>query len=363
MTASSSSYFAVDYRDARARFLDACVGSELSPEPVRHPAAAGPSGEALYVDVVRLGPQDAERILFVTSGTHGVEGLCGSGLQVGLLREGALRALPAGVAAVLVHAANPHGFAHLRRVNEDNVDLNRNFIDFDAPLPENHAYDEVHAMLVPADWDGPARAAADARIAAYKREHGAFAFQAAVTGGQYRHADGLFYGGRQPAWSNRTWRSIVRRHGAGCRRAVLVDFHTGLGPYGYGEPIFLGDSDGYDRALRWFGDDVTWPEKGTSTSAMVSGVLGYGLSQELPQAQTTLIGLEFGTLDVDTVLDALRADNWLHLHGDPASEAGRAVKAQMRAAFYCDDDGWKRSVWERGVEIVGRALAGLAQDV
>ena len=58
-------------------------------------------------------------------------------------------------ALVLVHANNPHGFAHQRRVNEDNIDLNRNFIDFDAKTPESPEYAELHPALVPEAWDGP----------------------------------------------------------------------------------------------------------------------------------------------------------------------------------------------------------------
>ena len=49
---------------------------------------------------------------------------------------------------VLLHASNPYGFAWGRRVNEDNVDLNRNFVDFDAPLPENPGYNEIRHGIV-----------------------------------------------------------------------------------------------------------------------------------------------------------------------------------------------------------------------
>ena len=80
--------------------------------------------------------------------------------------------LAADTALVLVHANNPHGFAHQRRVNEDNIDLNRNFIDFDAEIPDSPGYAELHPALVPDAWDGPARDAADAAIADYKAREG-----------------------------------------------------------------------------------------------------------------------------------------------------------------------------------------------
>src|SRR5690606_39318730 len=102
----------------------------------------------------------------------------------------------------------PYGFSHIRSVNEDNIDLNRNFRDFETALPDNPAYREVQDRLVPEDWEGPARAAADAAIQNYIAEKGLMTFQPAVTGGQYIHPDGLFFGGFAPSWSNKTLRSI-----------------------------------------------------------------------------------------------------------------------------------------------------------
>ncbi|MFM8989295.1 MAG: DUF2817 domain-containing protein, partial [Alphaproteobacteria bacterium] len=103
---------------------------ETHPHPLR-----GPAGERLFCDVARLGPARAARALVTMSATHGVEGHCGSGAQVATLREGLLRDLPRDTCAVAIHAINPHGFAWSRRVTEDNVDLNRNFVDHAQPYP------------------------------------------------------------------------------------------------------------------------------------------------------------------------------------------------------------------------------------
>ena len=105
---------------------------------------------------------------------------------------------------MLVHANNPHGFAHQRRVNEDNIDLNRNFIDFDAETPESPGYAELHPALVPEAWDGPVREAADAAIEAYKVREGLPVFQQVTSRGQYTFPDGLFFGGTGPSWSRQT---------------------------------------------------------------------------------------------------------------------------------------------------------------
>ncbi|MES1264355.1 MAG: DUF2817 domain-containing protein, partial [Variovorax sp.] len=129
--------FAANYAQARAGFLAAAEQRGLKAESALLPGRKGAQGEDLAMDAVLLGPADAASLLIVTSGTHGVEGFCGSGCQRALLADDDwLRRVDAGkVAVLLVHALNPWGFSYLRRANEDNIDLNRNFLDFSRPRP------------------------------------------------------------------------------------------------------------------------------------------------------------------------------------------------------------------------------------
>ena len=131
-------YFSGNYAQARRAFREAAAsaGAALG---AHHNPATGPGGIELSTETARLGAQDAERLLVVISGTHGVECFCGSGLQVGLLKSGLAAEMPRGTAILLIHAINPSGFAWVRRVTEDNVDLNRNFIDHARPHPVNAA--------------------------------------------------------------------------------------------------------------------------------------------------------------------------------------------------------------------------------
>ena len=359
---SVADHFSAAYPEARGKFLEACTEAGAALTHLRNPNATAPDGGALYTDVARLGPEDAEQLHIVASATHGVEGFLGSGCQIGFLREAIVDERPKRSCLLLVHAMNPCGFAHGRRVNEDNVDLNRNFVDHDLPYPDKPDYDAVHPLLLPADWDGSAREAADRGIEAYIAEHGFAAFQSAVSSGQYTHPDGLFYGGNEPCWSNVNWRRLLAAYAPGRRRIGFLDLHTGLGPYGYGEPIFLSwpDMAQYERAREWYGDDVTAPEAGDSTSSAVQGVVAAAFNDLDCGAEVTAIALEYGTLPVADVLEALRAENWLYVHGDPASPKGRAIKRQLRDAFYCDADDWKELVWERAVDILRKGFAGLA---
>ena len=84
------------------------------------------------MDVARDGHPSADKLLIVSSACHGVEGFCGSGVQVAALHDARVARARArrGVAVLYVHALNPYGFSHIRRTTHENVDLNRNFHDF-----------------------------------------------------------------------------------------------------------------------------------------------------------------------------------------------------------------------------------------
>jgi len=356
---TGSAFFSSDYAEARRRFLDAAGTAGARIYTYAHPNR-GPDGDELATDVAWFGPEDAEAVLVTLSGTHGAEGFCGSGAQRGWFESG-LAAETSDIACMAVHAINPHGFAWLRRVTEDNVDLNRNFVDFSAALPANDGYDELAEALCPPTWDDATIAATRKVLADYLEIHGAAGLQAAITNGQYNHPDGIFYGGTAPTWSHRCLKEVFSHHLAKAKRVAVIDYHTGLGPRGHGERIcpVAADSPVLTRVKAWYGDDFTCPALGTSSSTEIRGFNVIGMEQALPSAELTAIALEYGTLPSEEVKLALRADNWLHLHGDLASAKGRAIKAQLREAFYRDADDWKEMVWERAVETQRLALAGL----
>ncbi len=354
------SYFSDDYQAARRKFLAACeaAGAGVESHQNRH---AGPDGAPLFTDVGTIGAPDARAALVLGSGTHGVEGFAGSGIQTGLLSDGLGSRVPRGVRVVMIHAINPYGFAHLRRVNEDNVDLNRNFVDHSKPYPANDEYDRLAHAIAPASQSPLARLAASCQIASFRFLNGKQAFQAAVSRGQYSHERGLFYGGRFETWSSRTLRSIIQGSLQGTARLAFVDFHTGLGAYGQGELILneARTSSVYDRAVTWWGERVKSTKEGESVSADLEGTLKLAISRMLPEAEITGASLEFGTYPPMEVFRAMRAENWLHHHGGASFPQADGIKARFRRAFYPDADEWKAMVWEQAKEVVEQALDGL----
>ncbi|MBL0728351.1 M14 family metallopeptidase [Piscinibacter sp. HJYY11] len=353
--------FAQTYAAAREKFLDAAESAHLDVHSEVH-TLRGRDGETLALDVVRDGPADAKRVLLVSSGCHGVEGFCGSGIQVAMLHDVAWQdaAHEAGVAVVYLHALNPYGFSWWRRVTHENVDLNRNFQDFTQPLPRNTAYDEIAHLLVPPTW--PARWRDNAGLLGFLLRRGVRALQAAVSAGQYEHADGLFYGGREPTWSHMALRRVLREHGRACEKLGWIDLHTGLGKSGVGERIFAGPNDAamLTRARDWWGERITSIYDGSSTSAPITGMIWSAALEECPQAEYTGIALEYGTQPLLRTLQALRAEQWLQNHPEQRATHGARIKQQMRDAFYTDTDDWKHQVVMQAMEAAGQALAGLA---
>ena len=358
---SVSECFSESYAEARPKFCSAAATAGGAIHSWLNPKARGPNGEALFLDTARFGPADATEMLVLIAGTHGVEGHCGSGAQIAWLRSGGPAKLPKGTGALLIHALNPYGFAWSRRVTEDNVDLNRNFVDHDKGYPANTGYLAIADAVLPKTWDDASKAETERVFDAYAQKHGAFGLQGAISGGQYSHPDGIFFGGTAPTWSNRTVRAIACEELSQARRVGIIDFHTGLGPFGHGELICAVSpaAKSFARAKAWYGDEMTSPEGGTSTSAVVVGVMTDAFSQELPDAQVTPVALEYGTYTVPEVLGAVRADNWLHHRGDVGSTLGREIKADIKERFFPSGDKWREMVWSRADQTIGWTLKGL----
>jgi hypothetical protein len=360
---TATAHFAPTYALARARFLDTARHNGYAVVHHVHPGVRGAEGEELAIDLAIIGDVQAPNLFFCTSGTHGAEGFCGSGAEIALMSDAAFGASlrAANACAVLLHALNPYGFSHLRRTNEDNIDLNRNFRDFQTPPAPNAAYAEVHGFLIVDQW--PPTQENQAKMGAYIARHGAEALQQAITGGQCEYPDGLFFGGVAPAWSNTILREVFAEYGAARQRIAWIDFHTGLGPWGHGEKIYNGRDVASDiaRAKACWGQDVTSFFDGTSTSAKLTGVNHNAVYDSCPGVEYAGIALEYGTLPLPEIFMALRADQWLSNHPDVDAHTRATIKRQVRDAFYGDRDDWKQMIVDQAWTATRQALAHLAR--
>jgi Protein of unknown function (DUF2817) len=343
------------YREARQAFLAACAARGVTVSSEVHPLA-GLEGEELAVDVAEIGPADAHSVVVIVSATHGVEGYAGSALQTRWLRDHIDR-LPSGVAVVMVHALNPFGMSWVRRVNENNVDLNRNFVDWTVPPPHNTNYDGIADDLVPTDWSAESQEATTARLLDKATAAGLREFQTAVSSGQFHHPTGIFYGGTGPVWSHAWLRGWFAERMSGVSNVAIIDLHTGLGAWGAAELMSSehATSLAYKRSTEWWGDVISMFD-GDSVSAVLLGDW-LAVAEELaPHVEMTAIAIEYGTVDIFRVLQALRADAWLHAHGDPRGANAVEIRAAVRAAFADDDPSWLATLWPPFESAVNAAL-------
>lgn len=365
--------FSATYQEARHKFLQAASAAGAQHTAWKHPLP-GADGEELALDAALLdpagGPSKPVKLLVVSSACHGVEGYCGSGVQVQALRHPVLlkQAQKAGVALLLLHGLNPYGFSHTRRVTHENVDLNRNFLDFSKMLPRNPAYVDLHLKLLPQHW--PPKPVNVAKIMWYLGTRGMKAAQQALSGGQYEVPDGLFFGGTSATWSNATLREVLRHYGTGVAQLAWIDLHSGLGEKGACERTFAmrrGDVVGQARARAWWDGGGATPLKslddGSSVSAALTGLMWPCVYDECPASEVTMMAMEFGTVPKLQVLKALRGDHWLYQQQQKAlpvaAELVAQIKKELRDAFYVDTDLWKSQVVEQGVGAIAQAAMNM----
>ena len=358
--------YSVGFTELRKRFRSAAqrAGAELT--EYLHPLH-GPNGEILATDVAYLGRRGAPKLMVVISGTHGVEGQFGSACQSAWLDENCPWRLPEDTAILAIHLINPWGTAWSRRVNEDNVDLNRNFIDWRTQPPRNLKYPDLHDALVCREWEGPDRDKADEALAAIRQQLGYVGLAAIVEAGQYELPDGLFYGGAGPVWSNNALNDILARFAGSARQAVVFDMHTGAGPYGY--PALLSVTETEHDGLAWgksvFGPAlsvvVTGQDATTDTgiAATATGYVSAAVRNAMPFARVLPLVVECGTLEGPAVMEAVQADNWLHLYGKVDSPLGQRIKAILRSAFIPEDPDWQWNCLTASLRYFDRAFADL----
>lgn len=359
------SCFSIGYAEARSRFLAAA--GQYGELVAYYNPNAGPTGERLAVDTVWIGLRNASKVLVLVSGTHGVEGFCGSAAQLDFLLSGGAESLPADTAVLLIHALNPYGFAWLRRTTEEGVDLNRNGLDFSKPLPSNPGFDELREYLLPRQLSGPIFEAAQAQIESWRARHGEVAFESARSGGQYTDPNGLFYGGRGPTWSMNALSDIADHYDLKERAQVaVIDYHTGLGPFGYGEPIVghRPGEPGQARCRAWYGQSLGEPLLGTSSSLPIPGLTQYAWERHVGSEVLTFIALEFGTYPRSRGRAALMADQWLHVYGnlDWYSAESQFIKQEIKTHYFPDTDDWNEMMILRSRQVVRQALNGIARS-
>ncbi|MYE10137.1 MAG: DUF2817 domain-containing protein [Gammaproteobacteria bacterium] len=361
LTTAQAACFSATHAEASGRFEQACAAIGADLDILAHPAASGPREEPLAIRVARIGSRDARKVLLAVSGTHGQESFAGSATMLDWMGGDGFRNLPGDVAVLFVHGLNPYGWAHGSRANENNVDLNRNFMDHERGHAENPVYERLHGLLTVRDVSETALLEVLNRLADLRRELGETIVLQAMLSGQYTHPDGRNYGGVELQWSNRRLQDIVEGELARAEVVAVIDWHTGLGEFG--KPHFLSfadpASDAWALAVNWWGEHRLHNDERYSKA---SGMIVTEVVRRLLRRGVAASGvvIEWGTYSLEAVVCALFMDQWLRFEcRDQDSPEAVRVRTQMMERFYPSVPEWRASLIENAREIYSATLRGL----
>jgi len=345
------SFFSPNYDTARARFLESAQKNGAATQKIPL-SAKGPDALPLSIDIARFGNPNAKKVLLHSSGIHGVEGFAGSAIQLALMEQ--LPEIPDDCALILVHVLNPYGMSWHRRVNENNVDLNRNFL----PDPEDYsgapeAYKTLNPMLNPKT--GPGFDFFLFRTVGRILRHGYNSLKQAIVGGQYEFPEGLFFGGHRLEEGPTLYGDFLREALKEAEHVVAIDIHTGLGKQGYDTLLVEGGPENalYQDLERAFGDRVAPWDPEASVAYAIRGGHPDAVGHCLPLATVHFVTQEFGTLPPLKVLHALREENRWHHWGEGHLE--HSTKNAILSAFRPNKASWREAVILRGKELASQA--------
>lgn len=355
------SLFSPDYITARGRIREAA--SRLDCQIQAHPVGGkGPNGEELTIDVVITPGTGMKRALVLSSGLHGVEGFFGSAVQLGFLEEWTSRkdSLPA-VRCVLLHALNPFGFAWRRRVNETNVDLNRNLLpqgEVFAGSPDGYARLDklLNPRRAPSPWEP-----VTLKLLAAAARYGMPALKQAVASGQYDYPRGLFYGGDRPSRLSEVLSTHFDEWLGDSRHVMHLDFHTGLGDPATCK-LLIDDppTETQQRRLSaWFGPDSFEAGHPQGVAYTARGTFGRWCVTRNRGLDYLYATAEFGTCQPIGVLAGLRAENQAHHWGRLEEASTERAKQRLVELFCPRSEDWRRRVLEHSRQLVAQAIDGL----
>ncbi|MFM9887522.1 MAG: DUF2817 domain-containing protein [Burkholderiales bacterium] len=357
----AADFYSAGYAVARQRFREAAA--KCSWWQAAYPIdAQGPHGELLSIDVAVSTRIPCKQSLVISSGLHGAEGLFGSAVQLAALSTIAAALAAEGVRLIFIHALNPYGFAWSRRVNEENVDLNRNFLSGEEPYagsPEGYA--TLDSLLNPKSpprwWDYvPLRG-----LPIIFRQ-GLPALKQIVAGGQYDYPRGLFFGGDGASNTARILSQHLSDWIGDSQRVLHLDLHTGLGRWATYR--LLADerisSEWMAKLCASVDAQRIVQPASRSSDYLIRGGLGGWVRRRFAERDYLLLYAEFGTYDPIRILLGLRAENRAHHWGAPNEASSERAKHRLRELFCPASPTWRSRSLMQGLDLIRSVVRTLS---
>lgn len=346
--------YSSSYEQARETFLRAAVEASAFVQTTD-------LGSDLACDVAVLG-ESGKPTLLVSSGLHGVEGFFGSAVQVSLLGQLQRFRCLGDIRVVLVHGLNPFGFKHIRRFDQSNIDLNRNFLKPDeAYRGAPDGYEKLNSFLNPGfapPLFEPYRLKALLKIMRY----GVPALKEAIVGGQYEHPEGIFFGGSDSAVSTEFVKAQCESWVSASDNVAHIDLHSGLGDFGSYKLLIneAPESTDYQWYVKTFDQKyISTLQSSDNIAYPVTGSMGAWLQHRFSDRKYYFAGLEFGTYGPIRVLGAIRTENCVHHYADASSRRYAAAKTELLECFCPRSESWRSTVVDQSMKVIASAIDGL----
>ncbi len=316
-------------------------------------------------------PKINAKLLILSSGVHGIEGFVGSAVQCMFMAEFLRTANFDDVGFLLLHGLNPWGFKNLRRVTENNVDLNRN-CDVDPGLFEtqNIGYEELIDFMNP---QGKADAGSVRNrlfhLLSFKKiaTDSMPTLRQAILQGQYRFEKGLYFGGRAFEPQLSAIRAILQEKASAYKIILNIDIHTGYGARGV---LHLFPNPIEDPKIKqdvehiFAGYHIDWGD--TEDFYTVNGDFPAFMGKVMPESVYYPMTFEYGTMDSQTTLGAIKS---LHLmvlenqgfqYGYTTKEDETKIKQDFMEMYYPSSKAWRSEVIVKTRDMLKRVLPQLA---
>ncbi len=242
-----SEYFITDYNLIRSNFNNNYNKLKENYDVELHTYTVNQE-EELYIDTMYIKPTITENLVFISTGVHGIEAYIGNVMVEVFINE-ILKDLDfTNTGVVIVSNVNPYGVKNGRRFNEDNVDLNRNFIidwnTFDKSI--NKDYPKVVSLLEPKNkinnyFSNELNFYSKLAINAVTK--GVSTVTNALVSGQYEYPNGVYYGGNSDTISTTYLKNVFNRiNESNYSNILYFDIHSGYGSR-YDMTIFNSGND------------------------------------------------------------------------------------------------------------------------
>ena len=352
-----------DYQSAKKKFIDYIdivrskdIEVQLDSLEINEYDA---DGNSLCIDIAYIGKIDAKKMYISTSGIHGVEGFAGSAIQLEILNN--IKEIPDDIAFIFVHILNPWGMSWLRRENESNVDLNRNFLygneQYTGSHPHYSKLDKlINTAILPKRYNS-----FNIQLFFHSLIYGKIKTKQAYAEGQYDFPKGLHFGGHKLEKGPNKFIDYLKsklKHVSNC---MWIDLHTGLGPSG--EDALLVDLNSKDKKYKElkyqnFGHRIASLDPKEGVAYKIRGGMQKGIELRFPEINWTSITQEFGTINGISVISSLRTESsWVHYSKLKDKDIiNHWCKKDLLNAFRPFNKKWESKIIYRGLKLFNQTL-------